>query len=165
MHRAGTDTLFTARAVLLQLYRMSADCVPRTRPRTNELPAPHRQRSDDETEPAPAVSQRVGSARRALRVERARHQSLALHSAQAVGKQLRRDAGQLGTEVLKSRGAPQQIADDKERPALANQIERLRHGAVLTIPFRHAFKYSRTDRERLSVQKSNLDSIQGRLYI
>ena len=128
---------------------MSAHRVPGTRPRTNELPAPYRQCTDHETEPTPAVGERVGSARRALRVERARHQSLALHSPQAVGKQLRRDAGQLGTEVLKSRGAPQQIADDKERPALANQIKRLRNGAVLTVPLRHASKYSRTDRDRL----------------
>lgn len=143
VHRARGDALFTARAVLLQLYRVSARRVPRARSRTHERPAPHRQRAHHETEPTPAVGERVRGARRVLRVERARHKSLTLHSPQAVGKQLRRDAGQLGTELLEPRGSAQQVAYDKQRPALANQIERLRDWAVLAVTLRHAHKYSR----------------------
>jgi hypothetical protein len=74
---------------------------------------------------------------------------LTLHSLQAIRKQLRRDAGQLDTEILESRGSPQQVADDEERPALAYHVERLRHWAVLTISLRHASKYSRADRDHL----------------
>src|SRR5262245_38030350 len=144
MHRARGDALFTARAVMLQLYGASARRVPRTRSRTHERPAPHRQRAHHETEPPPAVGERVRGARRPLRVELARHQSLTLHSPQAVGKQLRRYAGQLDTQILESRGAPQQVAYDEERPALANQIERLGDWAMLTVPLGHAPKYSGT---------------------
>src|SRR5262245_34198093 len=156
MHRARGDALFTARAVLLQLYGVSARRVPRARSRTHERPAPHRQRAYHETEPTPAVGERVRGARRALRVELARHQSLTLHSPQAVGEQLRRYAGQLVTQILESRGAPQQVADDEERPALANQIERLRDWAVLTVPLRHAPKYSGTGAAACEFKKATL---------
>jgi hypothetical protein len=134
---------------VLQLYRVSARRVPRARSRTHERPAPHRQRAHHETKPTPAVGERVRSAWRALRVERACQQSLTLHPPQAVGKELRRDPGQLGTEILESRGAPQQVAHDEERPALANHIERFRNGAMLPVSFRHAHKYSRTGPDSL----------------
>jgi len=58
-----------------------------------------------------------------FRVELARHQPLPLHSPQAIGEELRWDTGQLGPEILKLRGASQQVPDDQERPALADQIE------------------------------------------
>jgi len=111
--------------------------------RTHERPAPDRQRAYDETETPPAAGEGIGGSRRALRVGLACHQPLAFHSLEAVGKQLWRDAGQLGTEVLKSCGAPQEVPNDQECPALADQIERLRNRAVLTIPLRHVPNYSR----------------------
>src|SRR5262249_3666708 len=129
---------------------------PQSRPPTR--PPPPRQRPHHETELTSALGERVRSARRALRVERARHQSLTLHSPQAVGEQLRRDADELGPEGLKSRGAPQQVPNDEQRPALANQIERLRNGAVLTVPLRHADEYSRPITTARVSSKSDLDS-------
>src|SRR5262245_11752885 len=123
VHRAWGDALVTVRAVLLQLYRMPACRVPRARSRTHERPAPDGERTHHETEPTPAVGEPVRGARRPLRVELARHQPLTFHSPQAVGQQLRRDAGQLGAEVLEPRGSPEQVAYDEERPALADQIE------------------------------------------
>ena len=117
--------------------------MPRARSRPHELPAPDAQRPHHETKRTPAVGERVRRARRALRVERARQQSLTLHSSQAVGKQLRRDAEQLGAEVLKSRRTPKQVAHDEECPALAHQVERFRDGAVLAVSLRHESEYSR----------------------
>jgi len=93
LHRARRDALLTVRAVLLQLYRVSARGVPRTRARAHERPSPYRQRSHDEPEPAPAFGERVLGARRTLGIELAGDESLALHSPEAIGKQLRRDAG------------------------------------------------------------------------
>ena len=144
MHGARGDALVTVRTILLKLYRVSARRVPRARSRTHERPAPDRQRTHHETEPTSAVGERVRGARRPLRVQLARHQPLTFHSPQAVGEQLRRDAGQLGAEVLESRGSPEQVACDEERPALADQIERFRDRAVLTVPLGHTRKYSRT---------------------
>jgi hypothetical protein len=144
VHCARGDALFTVWAVLLQLYRVSARRVPRTRSRTHERPAPDRQRTHHETEPMPAVGEPIRGARRPFRVELARHQPLTFHSPQAVRKQLRRNTGQLGAEILESRGPPEQVAHDEEGPALADQIERFRDRAVLTVPLRHTRKYSHT---------------------
>jgi hypothetical protein len=138
MHRAGGDALVTVRAVLLQLYWVSARRVLRARLRTHERPAPDRQRAHHETEPTPAGGEPVRGAWRTLRVEFARDQALALHPPQAIRKKLWRDSGQLSAEILESRRSSQQVAHDQERPALADQIERLRDRAVLTVPLRHA---------------------------
>jgi hypothetical protein len=138
MHRAGGDALVTVRTVLLQLYWVSARRVLRARSRAHERPAPDRQRAHHETEPTPAVGEPVRGARRTLRVEFACDQALAFHPPQAIRKQLWRDSGQLSAEILESRRSSQQVAHDQERPALANQIERLRDWAVLTVPLRHA---------------------------
>jgi hypothetical protein len=123
---------------LPQLDRVSAGRVARARSRIHEWPAPNGQGTHHETKPTPAVGEGVGSTRRTLGVKSARHQSLTLHSPQTVGQQLRRDAGQLVTEVLKSRRAAKEVADDEERPALANEIKRLRNGTVLTVTLGHA---------------------------
>jgi hypothetical protein len=123
VHRARGDSLFTTRTVLSQLDWVSAERVARARSRTHEWPAPNGQGTHHETKATPAVGEGVGSTRRTLGVKSARHQPLALHSPQTVGKQLRRDAGQLVAEVLKSRRAAKEVADDEERPALAYEIE------------------------------------------
>ena len=132
---------------------MSARRVPRTRSRVDERPAPDRQRTHHETEPTPAIGERVRGARWSLRVELARHEALTFHSLQAVGEKPRRDAGQLGAKLLEPCRPPQQIAHDQQRPALANEIERLRDWAVLTVALRHTHKYSRTGLDSLVSSK------------
>ena len=143
LHRARGDALFAAGAVMLQLDGVPTRRVPGAGSPTRERPAPHRQRAHHEAEPPPALGERVRGARRPLGVEGTPHQSLALHPPQPIGQQLRWNARQLDTKVLKSRGPPQQIAHNEERPALADQVERLRDWAMLAVPLRHAPEYSR----------------------
>src|ERR1700716_2553500 len=57
-----------------------------------------------------------------------------LELAQPVGEQVRRDSGQPVAQVrVATCPLQRQLADDQQRPAIADDVERLRHSAVLIV--------------------------------
>jgi len=73
-----------------------------------------------------------------LGVEPARHQRVLFHQLEAAREDVGRDPGEALLEILKPPGAPQEIPDEQQGPAVADHLERLRHRAGLTISLGHA---------------------------
>ena len=94
---------------------------------------------------APAlVGQLVDGPRRRRRQLAAGHEATVLHLAESRGQEVRGDAGEGPIEVGETGGAGQQLADDQQRPALADDVECLSHGAVLAVrAFHHTWSLER----------------------
>src|SRR4029453_11206209 len=58
------------------------------------------------------------------------------------GQDVRTDSGQCRGQVGVALLAAEQLPDDEERPALADELERVSHRAVLRIALRHGGNYS-----------------------
>src|SRR2546425_10411701 len=85
---------------------------------------------NDRTHALAAVGQLVLEPGRMLAVEAPRDQSLLLQRLEARGKRVGRHAGERVLQILEAlRALDQQIAQDENRPALADQVERARDRA------------------------------------
>ena len=88
---------------------------------------------DHRLELAPALGQLVDPrAGRRASVRRA-HQPGALQLAQALGEHVGADLRQPGAQVGEALGAEQQLAHDQQRPALADEVERARDAAAVSV--------------------------------
>ena len=87
---------------------------------------------------APARRQRVRGAGRVLGVELAGDDAVRLEDLQPLGQHVGRDALERGQQILEASRPRQQIADDQERPPLAEELERLGHGTRLAVALGHA---------------------------
>ena len=91
------------------------------------------ERHDHGRERAAALGQRVARAQRTLAVALARDEAEILEPAQPAGQQVRRDGLERAGQIAVARDAAQQVADDQQRPAVADGVERRGDRAVVGI--------------------------------
>ena len=91
------------------------------------------ERDDHGRERAAALGQLVARAQRALAVALARDEAEILEPAQAAGEQVGRDRVERAREVAVARDAAQQVANDQQRPAIADGVERRGDRAVVGV--------------------------------
>ena len=88
------------------------------------------ERDDHGRERAAAPRQRVARAQRSLAVALARDETEILQPAQAACQQVGRDRSQRAGQIAVARDTAQQVADDQQRPAIADRVERRSNRAV-----------------------------------
>ena len=98
--------------------------------------APARERADDGQQVTGALGQLVVHARRHLAVALAGEQAVGDHAVQARAQLLGRDAGQHALQLDEPAGPGGKVADDQERPLVADEIERacVRSPLVVGVP-------------------------------
>jgi hypothetical protein len=72
-----------------------------------------------------------------LGVEAPRDDAVRLHHLQPIGQEGGGDAREGGLQVLEASRAPEQIADEEQRPPLAHELQGLGDRTGLTVPLRH----------------------------
>ena len=92
--------------------------------------APVRQRDHDRPEVDALLGQVVLEALRALLIEAALEDAVVDESLQAVGEHVAGDA-EIALEVLEAADAEERVAQQQDRPAVAEDLERAGDGAVL----------------------------------
>ena len=103
--------------------------VDRTRPDaagTTPSVAPARERADDGQQVTRPLGELVVHARRHLAVALAGQQAVGNHAVEPRAQLLGRDPGQHPLQLDEAAGTSDQVADDQQRPLVANQIERAR---------------------------------------
>ena len=133
MHRAPAHTPGALGAVVLELQRRVAIVVHERGVPVNVPCAPDGERADDLAEVSPTRCQRVRRPGRVLRVELARDDGVRLEHLQSFGEHVGRDALERREQILKPARTGQQIADDEQRPALPEDLERLGDRTRLTV--------------------------------
>ena len=76
-------------------------------------------------------------------VEAALDESVLLHELQPVREQVGRDPRERELEIAEPPGAPEQVTHEQERPPVADELERLRHRARLSVALGHAPRIAR----------------------
>src|SRR5262245_37892384 len=99
--------------------------------------APLGEGADDHAELPTLVREVVFRPRRMLGVELAGDEPLLLHQLEPLGEQVRRDALQRRLEILELAVPAEEVANDEQRPALADHLEGFRDGTRLTIASGH----------------------------
>src|SRR5581483_3287862 len=106
--------------------------------------APERELAHHRPEPLPVLRELV-HARGGRRRQRAPGDDpVRLEVAQAGGEDVGADTGQVVDEVRVPLRAVHQLADDEQRPALADQVERVSNRAVLVVALSHRTQCSRS---------------------
>ena len=95
--------------------------------------APLRERAEHRHQVARALGQLVVDARRHLAVALTREQAVGDHPVQARAQLLRGDAGQHALQLDEAPRAGGEVADDQQRPLVADKIERACIGGPLVI--------------------------------
>ena len=111
--------------------------------------APRRQRPHYHPELLPLVGQDVLGPRRMVRVEPACHEPVLIHQLEPIREDVRWNSRQAPLEILEPPGAAQHVAYEQKRPAVADQVERLRDWTGLTIAFGHVLSVSQVLTEKL----------------
>src|SRR5204862_2534404 len=86
---------------------------------------------------APARRQRVGGTRRVLGVELPGDDAVLLENLETLREHIGSDPLEGALEILEAPRPGEQVADDQQRPALAEQLERLGHRTALAITLGH----------------------------
>src|SRR3954454_21947005 len=80
-----------------------------------------------------ALGELVDPRSRGGRERAATHEARLLEIAQALGQDVGADVGQSGAQIGEALGAQQQLADDEEGPALADEVEGPRDPAAIAV--------------------------------
>ena len=108
-----------------------------------EARAPGAQLAEHGRERPAGIGQLVDGDRRGAREGALLDDAVLLQAGQAVGEDVRADAGQPVGQVGEPLGAEQQLADDERRPALADDVERDRGRTALTVALHALRRYQR----------------------
>ena len=113
--------------------RADVDVLARARGAPGPVVAPAGERAEHGHQLARALGQLVVHARRHLAVALARQQAVGDHAVQARAQLLGRDAGQHALELDEAPRAGGEIADDQQRPLVADEVERAGVGRPLVV--------------------------------
>src|SRR5262249_22028307 len=116
-----------------QLDRSATVGVDEAGGRIGETRAPASQGADDRAELLALFAEDVLSPRWVIGVKTSLDQSVLLHQLELLRQHVRRNAGERILQVLEAAWSTQQIADDQQGPALADQLERFGNRTSLSI--------------------------------
>src|SRR5947208_1765049 len=125
------------RMVEASLYALVRRDTDLARPASTEDAGVAPRNAQRHPEIAPARRQRVGRPRRMLGVELPGDDAVLLENLQTLRQHIGGDPGERGLKVLEAPRAGEQVADEQQRPALAEQLERLGHRTALAVTLGH----------------------------